>query len=157
IARIGVVQRRQREAGSWIIDEEPLGEGEGWQDWPAFHRVATTDSARIRFLVTPPGAPATERAVKRRIAEHEYRISPGVSYKGLLRPPNMVEAEPGVGFGSPSDGRSQRPDLWLADKAEALPLEAQLMLVRQIAEAIGYAHRNRVVHRGLTPQAVTVR
>ena len=25
MARIGVVQRRQREAGSWVIDEEPLG------------------------------------------------------------------------------------------------------------------------------------
>ena len=53
--RIGIVQRRQREAGSWVIDEEPLGEGDGWQDWPAFHRVATTDRGRIRFLVTPPG------------------------------------------------------------------------------------------------------
>ena len=36
---IGAVQRRQREAGSWIIDEEPLDEGTGWQDWPAFQRV----------------------------------------------------------------------------------------------------------------------
>ena len=25
--RIGIVQRRQREAGSWVIDEEPLGRG----------------------------------------------------------------------------------------------------------------------------------
>jgi hypothetical protein len=25
--RIGAVQRRQREAGSWIIDEQPLEEG----------------------------------------------------------------------------------------------------------------------------------
>ncbi len=60
MARIGVVQRRQREAGSWVIDEEPLGEGDGWQDWPAFHRVATTDRARIRFLVTPPGTSSTD-------------------------------------------------------------------------------------------------
>ncbi len=75
MARIGVVQRRQREAGSWVIDEEPLGEGDGWQDWPAFHRVATTDRARIRFLVTPPGATATTRAGVRRVAEHEYRIT----------------------------------------------------------------------------------
>jgi hypothetical protein len=28
MARIGVVQRRQREAGSWVIDEEPLGAGQ---------------------------------------------------------------------------------------------------------------------------------
>ena len=58
--RIGIVQRRQREAGSWVIDEDPLGEGDGWQDWPAFHRVATTERGRIRFLVTPPGATATD-------------------------------------------------------------------------------------------------
>jgi hypothetical protein len=62
MARIGAVQRRQREAGSWVIDEDPLGECDGWQDWPAFHRVATTDRARIRFLVTPPGTSATARA-----------------------------------------------------------------------------------------------
>jgi hypothetical protein len=74
IARIGAVQRRQREAGSWVIDEDPLGEGDGWQDWPAFHRVATTERARIRFLVSPPGASATARAKIRQVAEHEYRI-----------------------------------------------------------------------------------
>ena len=74
MGRIGIVQRRQREAGTWVIDEEPLGEGDGWQDWPAFHRVATTDRGRIRFLVTPPGATATARAKVRQVAEHEYRI-----------------------------------------------------------------------------------
>ena len=74
MARIGVVQRRQREAGSWVIDEDPLGEGDGWQDWPAFHRVATTRRARIRFLVTSPGASATgarETAARRaRVPDH---------------------------------------------------------------------------------------
>ena len=68
IERIGIVLRRQREAGTWVIDEEPLGEGEGWQDWPAFHRVATTERGRIRFLVTPPGATTTERARIRQVA-----------------------------------------------------------------------------------------
>src|SRR5260370_4568853 len=86
IARIGVVQRRQREVGSWVIDEEPLGEGDGWQDWPAFHRVATTDRARIRFLVTPPGATAPTRAAVRRAAGHEYRIMSQLASDTLLRP-----------------------------------------------------------------------
>jgi serine/threonine protein kinase len=31
------------------------------------------------------------------------------------------------------------------------------VLLRQVAEAVDYAHRNRVVHRGLTPHAVSVR
>ena len=115
--RIGIVLRRQREAGSWVIDEEPLGEGEGWQDWPAFHRVATTDRGRIRFLVTPPGATATERARIRQVAEHEYRIMSRLANDRLLRPRDMVDSELGVGLVYPLDERFQRLDLWLADHA----------------------------------------
>jgi serine/threonine protein kinase len=157
MARIGVVQRRQREAGSWVIDEDPLGEGNGWQDWPAFHRVATTDRARIRFLVTSPGAPATERAKMRRVAEHEFRIMSRLPNERLLRPRDMVENDLGVGLVYPVDERFQRLDLWLADQAGRVPLEDQLSLLRQVAEAVSYAHQNRVVHRGLTPHAVLVR
>jgi nuclease-like protein len=154
--RIGIVLRRQREAGSWVIDEEPLGEGEGWQDWPAFHRVSTTDRGRIRFLVTPPGATATERARVRQVAEHEYRIMSRLANDRLLRPRDMVDSELGVGLVYPLDERFQRLDLWLADHAGSVSAETQLLLLRQVAEAVAYAHGNRVVHRGLTPHAVWV-
>jgi len=147
MTRIGVVQRRQREAGSWVIDEDPLGEGDGWQDWPAFHRVATTRQARIRFLVTSPGAPATERTQKRRLAEHEFRIMSRLPNERLLRPEDMVENDLGVGLVYPVDERFQRLDLWLADQAGRVPLADQLSLLRQVAEAVSYAHQNRVVHR----------
>ncbi len=157
MARIGVVQRRQREVGSWVIDEEPLGEGDGWQDWPAFHRVATTDRARIRFLVTPPGATATTRAAVRRVAEHEYRIMSRLASDRLLRPLDVVDNELGVGLVYPLDDRFQRLDLWLADHAGHISAADQLSVLRQVAEAVAYAHRNRVVHRGLTPHAVWVR
>lgn len=157
LANIGVVQRRQREVGSWVIDEEPLAEGDGWQDWPAFHRVATTDRARIRFLVTPPGAAAEERARIRRIGEHEYRIMSRLAHDGLLRPRDMVDDELGVGLVYPDDQRFQRLDLWLADRAGAVSIADQLSILRQVAEAVGYAHGSRVVHRGLTPNAVSVR
>ncbi|MDT4994163.1 MAG: hypothetical protein QOH97_4055, partial [Actinoplanes sp.] len=98
LARIGVVQRRQREVGTWVIDEEPLGEGDGWQDWPAFHRVATTDRARIRFFVNPPGSAAEDRARTRRICEHEYRIMSRLALDGLLRPRDLVDGDLGVGL-----------------------------------------------------------
>ena len=157
MARIGIVQRRQREAGSWVIDEDPLGEGDGWQDWPAFHRVATTERARIRFLVSPPGASATARAKIRQVAEHEYRIMARLQNGRLLRPKDMVENDLGVGLVYPLDEKYQRLDLYLADKAGQVPAKEQLSLLRQTAEAVSYAHRNRVVHRGLTPHAVLVR
>ena len=157
MGRIGVVQRRQREAGSWVIDEDPLGEGDGWQDWPAFHRVATTDRARIRFLVSPPGASATARAKIRQVAEHEYRIMSRLPNSRLLRPRDMVENDLGVGLVYPLDERYQRLDLYLADNAGHVSVKEQISLLRQVGEAVSYAHRNRIVHRGLTPHAVLVR
>ncbi len=157
MARTGIVQRRQREAGSWVIDEEPLGEGEGWQDWPAFHRVATTQRARIRFLVTQPGAPAAARAAVRKVAEHEYRVTSRLAQDGLLRPQDMVDSDLGVGLVYPLDERFQRLDLWLADQSGGVPVTDQFAILRQVAETVAYAHGNRVVHRGLTPRAVSVR
>jgi hypothetical protein len=155
--RIGIVQRRQREAGSWIIDEDPLGEGDGWQDWPAFHRVATTHRGRIRFLVTPPGASAAAQARIRQVAEHEYRIMSRLANDRLLRPRDMVDSELGVGLVYPLDDRFERLDLWLADNAGSVSAENQIKLLREVAEAVSYAHGSRVVHRGLTPHAVYVR
>ena len=157
IKRIGVVQRRQREAGSWVIDEDSLGEGEDWQDWPAFHRVATTRRARIRFLVPAPGASATARARLRQVAEHEYRIMSRLHNERLLSPTDLVENDLGVGLVYPLDERYQRLDLYLADHAGQVPAKDQLSLLRQAAEVVSYAHRNRIVHRGLTPHAVLVR
>ena len=157
LARIGLVQRRQREVGSWVIDEQPLAEGDGWQDWPAFHRVASTDRARIRFYVTAPGAAASERTRLRRIAEHEYRIMSRLANDHLLKPRDMVDDELGVGLVYPYDERFQRLDLWLAGQPHGVPVAVQLSLLRQVAEAVGYAHRHRVVHRGLTPAAIHVR
>ena len=157
MARIGVVQRRQREAGSWVIDEDSLGEGSGWQDWPAFHRVVSTNRARIRFLVTAPGAPATERAKMRRVAEHEFRIMSRLQNERLLRPMDMIENDLGIGLVYPVDERFQRLDLWFADQAGRVTLKEQLSLLRQVGQAVSYAHRSRVVHRGLTPHAVLVR
>jgi hypothetical protein len=96
LARIGLVQRRQREVGSWVIDEEPLAEGDGWQDWPAFHRVVATDRARIRFFVSPPGAATEERTRLRRVAEREFRIMSRLANDRLLKPRDVVEDELGV-------------------------------------------------------------
>lgn len=157
LKRIGLVQRRQREIGSWVIDEEPLGEGEGWQEWPAFHRVATTSRARIRFLVTPPGSTTQEQARARRIAEHEYRTMARLAHEGLLVPKDLVDGDLGVGLVYDRDDRFQRLDLWLADHPDGVPIADQLSVLRQVAETVAYAHRNRVVHRGLTPHAVLLR
>ena len=157
LERIGLVQRREREAGSWVIQDEAIDSGEGWQDWLAVHRVVQQDRARIRFRVLPPTASQQEKASARQIAEHEFRIMSRLQHDGLLRPRDLVESELGVGLVYPYDPQWQRLDLWLAGRENGVPLGTQLSMIRQIGEALQYAHNNRIVHRGLSPHAVWVR
>ena len=157
MAGIGAVQRRQREAGSWVIDEEPLDEGEGWQDWPAFQRVTQDRKARIRFFVNSSGTSDNERALRRQLAEHEYRVVSDLTHDGVISPKDIVDTDMGIGLVYPRDESFQRLDLWLADHPDGIPLLTQLSILRQIAEALSYAHRHRVVHRGLYPSAVLVK
>lgn len=58
--QLGLSPRRERTAGSWVIEESMLSEGEGWQDWRAYHSVTQTQHGRIRFQVPPPGAGAAQ-------------------------------------------------------------------------------------------------
>lgn len=155
--KIGLVPRRQREVGSWIIDDEPLGDGDGWQDWPAFHRVATTDRYRIRFHIPRPGSTSAEELQLQRRIEHENRLLSKLHHDALQVPRDIIKDELGIGLVYEDDRRLTRLDLWFAEHGDGLPLTKQLDIIRQVAETLAYAHRHRVVHRGLTPSAVSIR
>ena len=47
-------------------------------------------------------------------------------------------------------------DQWLADHGERLSLHDRLDLVRQIADAVRYAHSHGLVHRALSPRAILI-
>jgi serine/threonine protein kinase len=155
--RIGFALRREREVGSWRPTGPPVAEGDGWQDWPAEHRLARRDEARIRLFVSRSGASENERNGVRRLAGREYELTSRLHHDSVLRPRDLVEDELGVGLVYPHDDTYQRLDLWLADHGQRLPLPARVEVIRQLAEALAYAHRHHVVHRGLTPAAVLLR
>ncbi|HHV21224.1 MAG TPA: BREX system serine/threonine kinase PglW [Propionibacterium sp.] len=150
--RLGLVQRREPAAGSWNLQER-IAEGDTWEDWLAYHQLAQQRSARIRFHSATPGVQSA--AEVRRMVENEYAKLATLKHDGLLRPDDLVDSELGLGLVYPADD-SERLDLWLAGRDEQLPLKDRLGLIRQVAEAVHYAHRNQVVHRGLNPQALWV-
>jgi serine/threonine protein kinase len=155
---IGLAPRRQREVGSWIIDDQPLGDGDGWQDWPAFHHVNTEDHARIRFYTTPPGATAADVHAHRQAVTHEFNLLRRLTYDGLQAPKDVVnEPELGIGLVFDQPKGDTTLDLWLADHKDTLALAGQLDLIADIADIVHYAHRNRVVHRTLNPRSIAVR
>ncbi|KZS67396.1 NERD domain-containing protein [Mycobacterium pseudokansasii] len=151
---IGLAPRRQREVGSWIIDEKPLADGDGWQDWPAFHHVNTEDHVRIRFYPAGQGSTKADDHARKQAVTHEYALLSRLTYDGLQAPKDLVsEPELGVGLVFPQPKADTPLDLWLADHQDSLTLENQLDLIARIADIIHYADRHRVVHRGLNPRS----
>lgn len=157
LARIGLVQRREREAGSWVLDGDAIADGDGWQDWLATHKITPQERRRIRFQVLPEGASASEQRRARQLAEHEFRVTRRLNHDTVQRPDDLVECELGVGLVYPYDPEWQRLDLWLAERPQGIPLDTALSILRQVGDGLSYAHQNRVVHRGLSPSAVLVR
>lgn len=155
---IGLAPRRQREVGSWIIDEQPLSDGDGWQDWPAFHHVDAERHARIRFYTVGQGATSAEIHARKQAVTHEFHLLSRLRYEGLQVPEDLVnEPELGIGLVFPQPKADTPLDLWLADKKDKLSLEHQLDLIQRLADIVHYAHRNRVVHRSLNPRSVAIR
>lgn len=155
VAQAGFALRREREIGSWRLTGPALDEDSDWQDWPAEHRV-TRKQARVRFFTTPQGASAAQIASTHKFTEREFALTSRLHHPGILAPQDIVEDQLGSGLVFPFDSKDQRLDLWLADNASKLDLRGQVDVVRQLAEAVHYAHSNGVVHRGLNPSAVYV-
>ena len=96
---IGLVPRRQREVGSWVLDEHPLADGEGWQDWPAFHHVDGERHARIRFYTLGQGATSADIHARKQAVTYEFHLLSRLRYDGLQVPEDLVnEPELGVGL-----------------------------------------------------------
>ncbi len=155
LQEIGLVERREREAGSWVIQEGgAVAEGEGWQEWPASHAVSG-EAARIRFH---SGGGEAERKNAWRIADHEYRVMSQLNHDGLLRPRDIVSEDAlGRGLVYPWDKDLQRLDLWMAGHDDQIDLALRLQIISQIGEVLAYAHGHNVVHRGLAPEQVWIK
>lgn len=157
IEKVGLAYsvQKPRQVGSWQLSGQALDDGPDWQDWPAEHRV-THQRARVRFFTSPAGASQAQSAAARRLAEREFALTARLHHPGILAPRDIVEDDLGSGLVFPYDPDDQRLDLWLADNSAKLDVRAQVDLLRQLAEAVHYAHSNGVVHRGLNPTAVFV-
>lgn len=154
--KLGLAERRETVVGSWSLIEA-LAEGPDWQDWEASHTLQPSERARIRFQVVPEGVPDDEQQAARKRVSNEYVLLKTLQHDGLIRPDEFVDSDIGPGLVYPFDPKDERLDLWLARRGDEVSMADRLAIVRQLAEAVHYAHRNRVVHRGLYPAALSVR
>lgn len=147
--------QRARRVGDYRLDELLL-EGPNYQDWTARHAAIDTERARVRIYAVSPSAADKERETGRRAARREYEILRDVRHEGILAAKGYTEHVLGPALVFEHRDGSQRFDHWLAERSDALDVDARLHLLRQIAESVHFAHAKHLVHRALSPQSILV-
>ncbi|MEY4245625.1 MAG: Serine/threonine-protein kinase PknA [Verrucomicrobiota bacterium] len=148
--------KKVRKAGDYVLDglfhDSPLGT---YQEWLG-HHVRIKSGPRLVRVYLEGLQGEMERSTLRRAAEREFQILERMEHPGILRVDTLTETEYGPALVFRWQEGAQRLDHYIAGLAQPLAADAALEILRQITEAIAYAHRKKVIHRGLSPQAIIV-
>ncbi len=146
---------RERRIGDYELGQL-LAEGDGWQDFEARH-VSLGVQRRVRIYPYAAAASTDARARLGRMAARAFRILEGVDHPGILKVLDFKESERGPALIFEHDPKAMRFDLLLRERGGGMSAELRLDLLRQLAEALRYAHSKSLYHRALAPQSVLVR
>lgn len=132
-----------------LIDTTPI-----YQDYYARHR-ASNELIRARIFRAPRGSGDQQLRSVQEAARREYEIVSGLSHPSVLQAIKHIghETQPAVLFQQPEN--ATRLDHFMR-QSPTLSAATRFKLLEQIAEAVRYAHENRVIHRALSPQSVLV-
>ena len=147
--------QRARRVGDYRLDELLL-DGPNYQDWTARHAAIESERARVRIYGIPHGTSDDERTVLKCAARREYQILRDVRHEGILAAKAYTEHALGPALVFEYREGSQRFDHWLAIRAADLDVDTRLHVLRQLAEAVRYAHAKHLIHRALSPHSVLV-
>lgn len=147
--------QRARKVGDYRLDRL-LFEGPSYQDWAATHVALDREHARVRIYVVEPGLSEEAHTSIVRAAKREYAILNGIVHPGILRAKAYTEHERGPALIYEHVDDAQRLDHYLAERGDQLSVGQRIDLLREIAEAVRYAHGKRLYHRALSPQNILV-
>ena len=148
--------QKVRKAGDYVLNElfhdSPLGT---YQEWLG-HHVRIKSGPRLIRVYLEGLQGEKERSTLRRAAEREFQILERIEHPGIIRVDTLTETESGPALVFRWQEGAQRLDHYLAGLSQPLAADAALEILRQVTEAIAYAHRKKIIHRGLSPQAIIV-
>ena len=136
-----------------LLYESPKGTH---QDWLASHTSVKTGKRLIRLYLEASQSAETERRTLRKAAEREFQILERLSHPGILAAEYFTTCELGAALVFRFEDGAERLDHFLARAGDALPWDQRIEILRQVAEAIDYAHGKCVIHRALSPQNILV-
>lgn len=146
---------RQRRVGDYEIGQL-LHDGPAYQDFVGTHLTLAGFTRRVRVYSVPQDADDELKRTSERAAEREFRTLHSLSHSSILAAMEFKHSDLGPALLFEHHPKAVRLDRYLADRGDEVSLDTRLSLVRQIAEALAYAHGRHVVHRALSPTSVEI-
>ncbi|MFD5590716.1 BREX system serine/threonine kinase PglW [Streptomyces griseorubiginosus] len=141
----------------WRLAPRALDAGPGWED-----RLAVRDddlvkeNGRVRIYLSGQAASAEQRGRVDRAALREYQVLQGINHRGIVQAVQIREHQGGPAILFRHHESDLRLDAYLDAYGDRLTPSARLDLVRQLAEAVRYAHNRSLYHRALSARSVYV-
>lgn len=142
---------------SWKMEPHPLEAGPSWED-----RLASRDDrvvqeeGRVRIYLVSQKATEAARKSTERAARREYQVLQGITHRGIAAAVEFREHQAGPAILFRHRHADLRLDQYLDAYGGRLTPELRLDLVRQLAEAVSYAHTRALYHRALAARSVYV-
>ena len=147
---------RMRRVGSYEL-QGLLDESDTYQDWLALHPELGVQR-KVRIYLTQ-GKPQEEVLRLEKAAKLEFRLLEGIEHPGILRAQEFQQHDSGPALVYEHDPKAFRLDHLLMDLGKDRRLDTfnAVYLLRLTAEAVQYAHGQKLFHRGLSPQCIWVK
>lgn len=142
---------------AWKLEPHPLDAGPSWED-----RLASRDDGmvqeegRVRIYLVSQMATEAARKATERAARREYQVLQGINHRGIVDAVEFREHQGGPAILFRHRHTDLRLDQYLDTYGGKLTPETRLELVRQLAEAVRYAHNRALYHRALAARSVYV-
>ncbi|MEV0082903.1 BREX system serine/threonine kinase PglW [Saccharopolyspora sp. NPDC050642] len=140
----------------WTLQPDKLDAGPTWEDRLAERSDLVKEEGRVRIYLTAQQATADQRQSVDRAARREYQVLQGINHRGIAQAVQIAHHQGGPAIMFRHRHSDLRLDSYLDVFCEQLTTETRLDLVRQLAEAVQYAHQRSLYHRALSARSVYV-
>jgi serine/threonine protein kinase len=140
----------------WALLAQPLDAGRTWEDRLAERKGIVREEGRVRIYLTAQQATDEVKQSVERAARREYQVLQGINHRGIAQAVQIREHQGGPAILFRHSASDLRLDSFLAVHGDRLTPEVRLDMVRQLAEALRYAHGHSLYHRALAARSVYV-
>lgn len=147
---------RKRLVGDYEL-QELLDESDYYQEWRAVNPDLNVER-KIRIYLTQ-GKPSEDVQRLEKAAKAEFRMLEGIDHPYILRAKDFHQHDSGPALIYEYDSKALRLDHLLQGLGPRRRLDTASVahLLRQIAEALQYAHGQKLYHRALSPKSIWVK